>query len=773
METKDNDASTNEATKQVENLGSYKDLDASKLITAITEFIPTFFSSSGTVVKENLNKKKSNVFETLVQSENFFKDHPNSFLSDETKNTYVVNRLNGLAKKWGLSLLVDGTLNTLKYSKFKELLLNNFDSGNDRKQKYVLMNKLWNLRQRELGKVAEFTIEFRQLAARLGWPDEVLIDIIGKGLMDKVREEYDKIDKPKTLFEATNIIINIDKKCYIESCIKNHDEQEYKKKSFRRRRYELTKTENKIHSFKDKRNKDHFKTKKDILSANYTPNKTVSMISTFLILINGKSLKTNFLIDSGSAKSFICKNFISVNKVPTLGLTSPINIQLPNSKSMTIRQTTRPLKIKIMDHIETFEFLVGNLQLHGISGILGRDWLSLHNPYINYKTNKIYFLERYCISHCPSAKGNKFIYHSPDVTAPMIEQPPEDTIIPSSISEDELYEFDIYAAMATSTKKEHNKYDSIINKFYHGLSKIFEKREADRLPPHRMYDISIDLIPGSQLYFGPIYSLTVTELKALKEYIEENIRKGFIRKSKSPAGAPILFVKKHDGTLRLCVDYRRLNAITIRNSYPLPRINDLIEVFKNCKIFTRLDLRSAYNLVRVKEGHEYLTAFRTPIGHFEYLVMFYRRFIKNFAEIMEPLRKLLKKNTKFVWDNLAEESFNNLKKSFLSNEILIFPDHEKEFTVETDASNFAVGCVLSQVSSHDNLLHPVAFYSRSLSNAEINYTIYDKELLAIITAFDVWRHHLEGAKYPVQVITDHKNLLYLKKPQHLNQRQIR
>jgi len=67
------------------------------------------------------------------------------------------------------------------------------------------MNQLWNLRQRELGKVAEFTIEFRQLAARLGWPDEVLTDIIGKGLMDKVREEYDKIDKPKTLFEATNI----------------------------------------------------------------------------------------------------------------------------------------------------------------------------------------------------------------------------------------------------------------------------------------------------------------------------------------------------------------------------------------------------------------------------------------------------------------------------------------------------------------------------------------------------------------------------------------
>ena len=106
-------------------------------------------------------------------------------------------------------------------------------------------------------------------------------------------------------------------------------------------------------------------------------------------------------------------------------------------------------------------------------------------------------------------------------------------------------------------------------------------------------------------------------------------------------------------------------------------------------------------------------------------------------------------------------------------EILIFPDPDKEFVVETDASEYAVGCVLSQISNTDNLLHSVAFHSRSLNKAEVNYSIYDKELLAIITAFDTWRHHLEGAKFPVQVITVHKNLLYFKKPQHLNQRQIR
>jgi len=122
----------------------------------------------------------------------------------------------------------------------------------------------------------------------------------------------------------------------------------------------------------------------------------------------------------------------------------------------------------------------------------------------------------------------------------------------------------------------------------------------------------------------------------------------------------------------------------------------------------------------------------------------------------------LKKNTDFIWDVRADNAFNELKNAFSGNEVLIYPDPEKEFVVETDASDYAVGCILSQVFYKDSQLHPIAFYSRSLTTAEANYTIYDKELLAIIVAFDVWRHHLEGAKFPVQVITDHKNLLYFK-----------
>ncbi len=156
---------------------------------------------------------------------------------------------------------------------------------------------------------------------------------------------------------------------------------------------------------------------------------------------------------------------------------------------------------------------------------------------------------------------------------------------------------------------------------YSEFKSVFEKANADQLPPHRDYDLDIPLVPGKQPPFGPIYSLSLAETHALREYLDDNLQKGFIRHSKSPAGAPILFVKKKDGSLRLCVDYRGLNSITVKNRYALPLIPDLLERLRDAKIFTKLDLRGAYNLVRVKEGEEWKTAFRTKFGHFEYSVM--------------------------------------------------------------------------------------------------------------------------------------------------------
>jgi len=410
---------------------------------------------------------------------------------------------------------------------------------------------------------------------------------------------------------------------------------------------------------------------------------------------------------------------------------------------------------------------------------------------------------------------------------------------------------------------------------YRDLATVFSKKEADKLPPHRPTDCEIILKEGATLHYGPIYPLTLDESEVLQEYIKENREKGFIRESCSPAGYPVLFQKKKDGSLRLCVDYKKLNEVTVRNSYPLPLINDIIDRVKGAKYFTKLDLRSAYNLIRIKEGDEYKTAFRTKYGHYEYLVMpfglknapavfqsfinsvlrpfleksvilylddiliysssleehhktvrsvlktlldnnlfaklskcefdkdkveflghiitgsgistdpkkiksieewpvpncvkdvqrfmglcnYYRRFVKNFAAIAKPLHALTKKGKKFVWSAECDYAFSILKKRLTSSPILLHPDTTKPFIVECDASSFAIGAVLSQYDN-ENRLHPVAYFSRSLNNAELNYSITDKELLAIKDAFSTWRHLLLGAKFKIKVFTDHKNLLY-------------
>lgn len=121
--------------------------------------------------------------------------------------------------------------------------------------------------------------------------------------------------------------------------------------------------------------------------------------------------------------------------------------------------------------------------------------------------------------------------------------------------------------------------------------------------------------------FGPLYSLNQPEQLELQQYIDDNLAKGFIRPSRSSAASPVIFVKKKDGKLRLCVDYRSLNAITIKNRYPIPRVGDLLDRVEGCTIFTKIDLQHAFNLLRIRKGDEWKTAFRTRYGLFEYLVM--------------------------------------------------------------------------------------------------------------------------------------------------------
>jgi len=178
------------------------------------------------------------------------------------------------------------------------------------------------------------------------------------------------------------------------------------------------------------------------------------------------------------------------------------------------------------------------------------------------------------------------------------------------------------------------------------------------------------------------------------------------------------------------------------------------------------------------KNEDYILSWPTPscvkdIQSFIGLANYYRRFIPGFAKLAHPLHKLLRKNAKFIWTSEAQTAFDLLKSKFVSAPILIHPNRELPFVVETDSSNFAIGAVLSQRSSEDHMLHPLAFFSRALNGAEKNYPIYDKELLAIVAALENWRHFLKGSSHPFTIYSDHRNLLFQKKPEKMTQRLVR
>src|SRR5260221_8153685 len=165
--------------------------------------------------------------------------------------------------------------------------------------------------------------------------------------------------------------------------------------------------------------------------------------------------------------------------------------------------------------------------------------------------------------------------------------------------------------------------DSILVE-YHEFCDIFSGEKADTLTPHRPYDLQINVKEGAKPIHRPIYSLSPPELAALWEFLKEHTRNGFIHPSKSPWGSAILFVKKKDGSFRLCMDFHALNRVTEKDCYPLPLISDLLMSPTPTRIYSKIDLKHAYHLVCIAEGDEPKTAFCTCYGSYEWQVMPFR-----------------------------------------------------------------------------------------------------------------------------------------------------
>jgi hypothetical protein len=158
---------------------------------------------------------------------------------------------------------------------------------------------------------------------------------------------------------------------------------------------------------------------------------------------------------------------------------------------------------------------------------------------------------------------------------------------------------------------------------YHDYLDLFQESEATGLPPHRDgVDLQIHFKPGETgIPDKKLYPLGENELEEIRNYLKQNLKRGWIRESFAEGASPILFVKKKDGKLRLCVDYRGLNEITRKDRHKLPLISEALDRLKGAKYFTKLDIKDAYHNIRIRKGDEWKTTFGTRYGIYEYLVM--------------------------------------------------------------------------------------------------------------------------------------------------------
>eukprot|EP00253_Pinus_taeda_P019835 PITA_19835 len=399
----------------------------------------------------------------------------------------------------------------------------------------------------------------------------------------------------------------------------------------------------------------------------------------------------------------------------------------------------------------------------------------------------------------------------------------------------------------------------------------------DELPPRRGISHCIDFIPGASLPNKEAYRMSPKDHEEIRKQVQELLDKRLIRESMSPCAVPTVLAPKKGGEWRMCTDSRAIIKTTVRYRFPLLRMDDMMDCLSGAAYFSKIDLKSGYHQIRIREEDEWKTAFKTNEGLYEWLVMpfglsnapstfmrlmnevlkefigkfvivylddilifskmkeehfrhvrsvlrklqqnkllinlkkctffqrelvylgfvitenelkmdpekvaaivswpspgslfevrsfhilasFYRKFIRNFSEICAPTLDTIKKtNQPFHWTEATERGFQILKKKITERPILRLPDFNKPFQVRCDASNTAIGAVLSQED------RPVAYFSEKLNESRQKYSTYDKEFYAIIQALKHWRHYLLGNEFVL--FTDNSALQYIMQQHKLN-----
>ena len=268
-------------------------------------------------------------------------------------------------------------------------------------------------------------------------------------------------------------------------------------------------------------------------------------------------------------QQFIDLDFANKSNLPLTLKPKPETLSVVDGREAESQFTnTCTLNLTVDQHLETLTFQV--TKLAGWDMILGKTWLKRHNPVIDWTKNTVTFGSGYCQAHCLPTR---------------VPQPTNTPVTTYKIAmilrvafrltikqeDSQVFLLAMSSIQEPTDLVKHPDYPAnLVPCQYHDFLPLFTKKGADKLPPHRYVDHEIPLEADKKPPMGRMYSMSTTELQEIRKWIEENLSKGFIRASSSSCASPILFVKKKDGSLRLCVDYRALNDITIKDRYPLP-----------------------------------------------------------------------------------------------------------------------------------------------------------------------------------------------------------
>ena len=341
---------------------------------------------------------------------------------------------------------------------------------------------------------------------------------------------------------------------------------------------------------------------------------------TFNCLVSG--FPARVLIDGGAEGNVISTSFQTKHKLQRTTI-SPIPILLPNGSS-SITNHTVPITIERKGYTDSLNPILYPLKKYDL--ILGKPWLTHINPQINWRTNALHFthndtdIEWDCTGFKPnniqSRTNGRLLTHMHFHT--MATLPDSEVFLALVQSSTDLKNATDEESQPTP-KRPHMTPDieTIVAEF----QDVFPDTLPGGLPPDRGDAMKIETDPTADPPFKPVIRLSIAELDELRKQLDELLEKKFIKPSTSPYGAPVLFVRKKDGTLRMCVDYRGLNGITRKNRHPLPRIDELIDRFRGACYFSKLDLLSGYHQQRIYEQHTHKTAFRCRYGHFEFNVV--------------------------------------------------------------------------------------------------------------------------------------------------------